>query len=53
MNRKNSYKSPEIQAVKLDNIISLIMTSEPPMGPEEGLTYKVDNNPLLLKTMLL
>ena len=32
---KISYTTPEIQKIGLDNDISLILVSEPPLGPGE------------------
>lgn len=32
---KNNYTTPEIQKIGLDNEISLILVSEPPIGPGE------------------
>jgi len=35
---KKVYKCPEIEIIRLDNEISLVLTSEePPIGPNEGL----------------
>jgi hypothetical protein len=40
---KNSYTTPEIQKIGLDNDISLILQSEPPIGPgEDWLGYNSD-----------
>lgn len=31
-----AYVSPKIEFIKLDNEISLVLESTPPVGPEEG-----------------
>jgi hypothetical protein len=33
---KNTYQTPQIAEVRLDNEISLVLLSNPPLGPEEG-----------------
>lgn len=33
---KQTYRCPQIEQVKLDNEISLVLYSAPPEGPEEG-----------------
>jgi len=32
---KRTYMNPDIELIKLDNEISLILESEPPIGPDE------------------
>jgi hypothetical protein len=47
---KNPYKSPQITQVVLDKEISLVLNSEPPLGPGESYLGKTpdyfNNNPL-------
>ena len=33
---KSTYQTPQISEVRLDNEISLVLYSLPPLGPEEG-----------------
>jgi len=35
---KRIYKCPSIELIKLDNEISLVLQSEPPLGPGESLS---------------
>jgi len=35
---KRTYNTPQLELVKLDNDISLILESEPPVGPDEALS---------------
>lgn len=39
---KTVYQTPEIEIIRLDNQISLILTSAPPEGPDEGLGFVSD-----------
>jgi hypothetical protein len=34
---KKTYRAPQIEQIKLDNEISLVMESSPPTGPGESL----------------
>lgn len=46
--KKRMYNSPEIELVKLDNEISLVLESSPPVGPDEsnnGVPEYFDNSP--------
>ena len=36
-NQKRAYFAPQIKQIKLDNEISLVLESEPPLGPGESL----------------
>jgi hypothetical protein len=36
MTHKKLYKAAQITIVKLDNEISLILNSDPPLGPDEA-----------------
>lgn len=36
MTHKRLYKAAQITIVKLDNEISLILNSDPPLGPDEA-----------------
>lgn len=35
MNTKKNYTSPQVEVIQLDSDISLILQSEPPIGPNE------------------
>jgi hypothetical protein len=35
-NKKRAYSTPTLEHVKLDNEISLVLESSPPIGPDEG-----------------
>jgi hypothetical protein len=37
MKTKRRYSAPEIEFIELDNEISLVLESAPPVGPEETL----------------
>ena len=37
---KQTYQSPQITEVRLDNEISLVLNSDPPVGPEEGMNHQ-------------
>jgi hypothetical protein len=41
--QKQLYRKPEVKAVRLDREISLILSSEPPFGPDE--TYNQNIRP--------
>jgi len=48
---KKIYFSPQIEHIILDNEISLILESSPPVGPDESLNSKPDylnNDPFKL-----
>ena len=36
---KRMYNCPEIFSIKLDNEISLVLESNPPIGPDEGISF--------------
>ena len=38
---KSTYQTPQISEVRLDNEISLVLYSLPPLGPEEGMNQQV------------
>jgi hypothetical protein len=38
--KKRIYKKPELRSVKIDNQISMVMMSEPPIGPNESISVK-------------
>lgn len=38
---KQNYQTPQIAEVRLDSEISLVLNSNPPDGPEEGLNQQV------------
>ena len=38
---KQNYQTPQISEVRLDNEISLVLYSLPPLGPEEGMNQQV------------
>jgi hypothetical protein len=40
---KKTYRVPEIEQIKLDNEISLVLESGPPTGPNEGLLKTPEN----------
>jgi hypothetical protein len=50
---KNPYQSPQITEVRLDNEISLVLVSNPPDGPEEGMNQQTpeyfNNNQAVLQ----
>ena len=35
-NHKQTYTSPQIEQLRLDNEISLVLQSSPPAGPDEA-----------------
>jgi hypothetical protein len=37
---KNPYQSPQITEVRLDNEISLVLVSNPPLGPDETMNQQ-------------
>jgi hypothetical protein len=37
---KNIYKTPRLTEVRLDSEISLVLNSNPPIGPEEGVNQQ-------------
>lgn len=39
---KKEYMPPKVELIKLDNEISLILESDPPLGPDETLNMKSD-----------
>jgi hypothetical protein len=47
--RTKFYQTPSIERIKLDNEISLVMTSAPPFGPDEVKNNQIpdyfNNNP--------
>ena len=53
INNKRVYTAPEIEHVKLDNEISLILESNPPEGPNHGSLMKPEhfNNDPFKSTM--
>lgn len=50
---KSTYQTPQIAEVRLDNEISLVLLSNPPLGPEESNNQQVpeffNNNPAPLQ----
>ena len=50
---KQTYQSPQITEVRLDKEISLVLNSNPPIGPDEGHNQQVPefftNNPAPLQ----
>ncbi len=47
MENKRSYITPQVELVELDNEISLVLESNPPIGPEE--TTNIHNsNPFFI-----
>jgi hypothetical protein len=44
---KQPYVCPEIEIVFLDNEISLALTSNPPIGPDEEDVYSFYDNQLM------
>lgn len=50
MKKMNKYLSPEISKIVIDNEISLVLLSDAPAGPDEGLNMSPDfhqNNPMM------
>lgn len=43
MTEKRIYNRPEIVCIELDNEISLVLESNPPFGPDEGIGYNQQN----------
>ena len=50
-NEKRIFQAPQIEKVELDNEISLVLQSAPPMGPDEVNSFQHEHsNPDPFKT---